>query len=136
MSKGMKIIVVLSVLVGILSYVIYDYVFPVAEEIDLPRIEDIESIQIKREDINIDIVTKEEIKEIVKIFENAKPTRDMSIHDTPTVSGYFNVYFWGEDVKMNRLYMYKENNEWYLEVAYVGVYKLDKGIEKKLNIKK
>jgi len=134
MSKGIKILLLIGVLVTISGYLIYDSVFPVAKAVDLPNIEDIEKIQIENSDIKIDITTEKEMKEIITMFEESKPTRIMSVNESPTVKDYFIVHLSTEDNRMYVLYIYEDKNEWYLEQAYIGVYKLDRGIEDKLNV--
>ena len=60
----------------------------------------------------------------------------MSVNESPAIRDYFIVHLPTEDNIMYGLYVYEDKNEWYLEQAYVGIYRLDRGIEEKLNVTK
>ncbi len=133
MSKSIKIILSIFVLVAIAGYLIFNTYFPVVEAIELPSLEEVKSIQIEKEDSSIAITNEKEVKELINLFKESKPTRKWSVNDLPTVREYYVVHISTEDNIMYGLYVYQDNNVWYLEQAYVGIYKLEGSIENKLN---
>lgn len=122
-------IVVLSLVVAIGAIKIYNEIFPMAESIQFPNIEEISEIEISKNDLDIKYTDKEAIKTIAECFINAKATRILSINDAPSAKEYYIVNIIAED--NNRIYksfIYQENSKWYIEQPYWGVYEMDKYI--------
>ena len=133
MSKEIKITSLIFMLVILVGYIVYISIFPLAEAIELPSLEDVKSIQIEKEGTRIDFTTEKEMKEIMNFFEESIPTRKVSVNDAPSVKDYYIVNFSTESNRMYRTYIYKENGKWYIEQAYVGIYKLKGNMEFILN---
>ncbi len=121
------LIVILLIIIG--GYYWYLKNFPLAPPIELPQINNIEKVEIYN-GIDTFIITNEEsIIEFVEYFNNAKPTRIMSVNETPNKKTYFEVQFKSTNGKDYKSYVYNENNKWLLEQSYHGVYIVDEGIK-------
>lgn len=128
MKKKSGIITVIIVIAIILSgYLIYNNMFPVAKPIPYPSIEDITSIRISTDDNKENKVHGVDFAKIILYISNSKPTRAMSVNDFPTVRPYYKIEV-STDKRMFNYYIYKENNNVYIELPYEGIYIIDREI--------
>lgn len=104
-------------------YVIYDGIFPKSEKLDYPDYSLIESITVSKDGGQIDL-NDEECRALYKHISHAKPTRIMSTNETPDVTPFFTVEIKSRDILTYRYgYIYQENEKFYFEIPYVGVYR-------------
>jgi hypothetical protein len=116
------------VIVVILSgYLVYNDMFPVAKPIQYPSIEDITSISISTDDNKENKIYGTDFTKIIIYISNSKPTRTMSVNDFPSVRPYYKIEVL-TDERMFNYYIYKENNNVYIELPYEGIYIIDSQI--------
>lgn len=100
---------------------------PVAKPIQHPSIEDITSIKISTDDNRENKISGTDFAKIVIYISNSKPTRIMSVNDSPSVRPYYKIEVL-TDERMFNYYIYKENNNVYIELPYEGIYIIDSQI--------
>ena len=128
MKKKSVIITLMIVILVILSgYLVYNNMFPVAKPIQYPPIEDITSINISTDDNRENKLSGSDFEKIVIYISNSKPTRVMSINDSPSIRPFYKIQVL-TDERMFNYYIYKENNNVYIELPYEGVYIIDSQI--------
>ncbi len=112
-------------LIVVSGYLSFDRMFPKATSIKCSAIEDISSITVitdKGEEMAISDYSK-----VLQCIVSAKGTRKMSVHDYPNTRPYYEL----EIVSLEgvlRCFVYTEENTMYLEIPYIGVYKVDEAI--------
>jgi|LSQX01.3.fsa_nt_gb hypothetical protein len=126
LRKIVSYIVVLSFVIAIGSIIAYNHVFPKAESIQFPNIEKISTIEISKNSLDIKYTDNETIVTIASFFKNAKPTRKVSVNESPYVKEYYIVNIITEDSsRFYSSYIYQENSKWYIEQPYWGIYEID-----------
>ena len=124
MKKSLIATIVILLIVVIGGYFIFDGIFPKANPIQYPKIDDINSISLEQnDDILISIETKG-FEELLHHIANAKPTRKMSVNDYPTVRTYYKVAI-DTTEREYRYYVYIEDGYVHIETPYEGIYKSD-----------
>ena len=95
------------------------------KQIALPQIETIRSVTISDRQISRSLMDRESIEEIRDILqENASPTFRESVSDTPVnVESYITITFQEESSAVTG-YLYMENNRYYFEIPYQGIWRL------------
>lgn len=126
MKKKLLIVMIVLLLcvttVG--GYTALNSIFPKAEPINTPSIEDIISVSLIRNDeINATVKT-EELEDLLKNIINAEPTRKMSVNDYPTAKTYY-ILELHTSARTHRYFIYEENSKVYIEIPYEGIYKAD-----------
>ena len=95
-----------------------------APPLQLPKPQEIESIQIIRVAAVYHYSEREQIKELILKLSAAKPTAKPSIQDAPTIDSFIQI-----DLQLqkgsNTYFLYKEKGKWYLEFPYQGIYQID-----------
>ncbi|NLK22138.1 MAG: DUF5301 domain-containing protein [Epulopiscium sp.] len=121
-------IVVIFIIIISVS-VIYINTFPLAKPIKLPLANEVNVVEIDKDNLLVKYTNNEEITEILNILSGAKPTRIMTVHDRPMVRDYYtlNLNTMSEDW-VYRIFIYNKNSMWYIEQPYIGVYELKKGL--------
>ena len=121
-------------LVGVYAaYAVYDDLFPKAEEIDYPDYSLIESLTVYRSDEPVSM-SQEDCETLYEYISCAKPTRTMSVNETPNVSPYYTVAIKADDISIFGYgYIYEERGKTYFEIPYVGIYALDSDALKCIN---
>lgn len=94
----------------------------VAYPIELPALDDVESISIVSGDITVSCTDTERIGEVMSVLMDVKPTSKLSINDAPTVEGYITIYLNCFDNTNKRVFFYEEQGQEYVEQAYLGIY--------------
>ena len=123
---------IISILISILGifiicavavYSVYNGIFPKAKEMDYPDYSLIESITVSKYGEPI-YLSNEECKDLYKYISTAKPTRIMSSNETPDVTPFYAVEIKTKDSLIYWYgYIYQQNEKFYFEIPYVGVYK-------------
>ena len=122
MKKALIIMVITVLLLAIIGgYLILDRMFPIADPIDLPAKETITSITLTDNNGNTLMVETSTIDEILKSITDVKPTRIMSVNDSPAVKNFYSIEI-RTDTRQYRYYLYAENLQVYIEDPYTGVY--------------
>lgn len=126
-KKALIIGLILVLCVGIFgSYAVLDCVFPKAEPISCPDLNEIESALIARNKEDYSEVGNEQLEELLQKISSAEPTRRMSVNDYPTTETYYKF-----EVSADRMYcyfIYEESGQIYVELPYEGIYKSDESI--------
>lgn len=103
-------------------YFLYDNLFPKAETVKCPKIENISSISlIQNDDTSVKVET-ENFDEFIKNISSAEPTREMSLNEYPRVENYYIIKV-DTSVREYQYFIYVENEQIYMESPYEGVYK-------------
>lgn len=111
------VIVVTASLLG--AYFVYDSIFPVAEPIECPSVEDVISVTVSSSAGEKAGVYG--FAPLIMQIQQVKPTRKMSVNDAPTVQLYYRLQVVTEEQKFN-YFVYTEDNRVYLEIPYIGIY--------------
>ena len=97
---------------------------------DLPKADDVTSVEIQLYNHGeapdaVIIADQARIDFILGELSSGQKTMDQSIHDAPAVSNYlaFNIQIAD---RTRRLFLYAENDKYYIEEPYIGIYKTDK----------
>lgn len=122
-----KKIVIAIILIIVSSYFFYNELFPVAKEIKYPSIENIKSIEIGKNKNNTKEISGTDFVKIVLLISGSKPTRILSVNDTPIIKPYYRIKVI-TDQKIFNYYIYEEDKKIYLESPYEGVYIIDREI--------
>lgn len=112
----------------VFSFYIFNIFFPKAQPIQLPESKNINSISIicESEEKNI---SKENIDDLLLYLKTSTPTRKQSINDHPAVNPFYKIII--ETTEENYYYfVYEEDNDTYIEMPYVGVYRANGEFEK------
>ena len=118
------LLLILIVLVLISGCLFIDRLFPIANPLKSPSLVDISSISISFEAKSVEVLPHDFEKLLLLIVEN-RPTRKMSVNDTPYVDEYFIITINTEN-RQYRYFLYEHNGRAYLESPYEGVYRLNK----------
>lgn len=125
MKKKSAAIATVLIVVILGGYYVYNNIFPVTKPIQHPSVEEIISINISTDDGNKESkILGTDFARVATYISNAKPTRIMSVNDSPTIRPYYKIEVLAE-VKMFNYYVYKDNNKVYIESPYEGVYIID-----------
>ena len=100
----------------------YNYIFPRAKAIILPKENEVNTIIISIDDKFIEYHKNEDISKILGQLSKAKPTRIMPVQDRPMVREFYTITFLPEENGSHRSFIYMENSRLYLEQAYHGIY--------------
>lgn len=123
-AASIALMIVIAVILG--GYLVYNDMFPKAKPIQYPSIEDITSISIST-DNNENKIYGTDFARIIIHISNSKPTRIMSVNDVPSVRPYYKIEVLSDERIFN-YYIYNENNNVYIELAYEGIYVIDSQI--------
>ena len=116
-KKGVIIAFMIVIAVILSGYLVYNDMFPIAKPIQYPSIEAITSISISTDNNNENKIYGTDFARIIIHISNSKPTRIMSVNDVPSVRPYYKIEVL-TDERMFNYYIYKENNNVYIELPY------------------
>lgn len=106
------------------GYVLINNIFPKANPINYPDIENITMVSlIDNNDVSV-IVETSDYEKVLQNIGGAKPTRQMSVNDYPTVKNYYTVKI-DTTEREYRYFIYTDNSQAYIEIPYEGIYKAD-----------
>lgn len=99
---------------------------PKQAPINLPAKDEVFGIQIEQvsegESLGVVQITEtSDIETILMALQNTNKTLKKSYNDAPCRRDYFRIYIDG--TTLQRLYLYNDANKYYIEEAYVGIYK-------------
>ncbi len=124
--KRIIIIIAIFILVVVIigALILYNNIFPLAKPIELPIVNQVYAVEIKKGNSTSKYIDDKEILEVWNCFFNAKPTREMVAHDIPIISEYYTVNFFSEEERLYTSFIYNKNSEWYIEQPYYGIYEI------------
>lgn len=95
-----------------------------ADPLVVPDSEDIVSIDVVSDSGTVTHEDRDYIEAVLSGLSAAKPTRKQSIQDAPVVEGYLilNMHF---EEGTSSLFVYEQNDSYYAEQPYEGIYQLD-----------
>ena len=117
MKKKNTIVAITFIFITVIvsGYYVYNNLCPVAKPIQHPPISGIDFVR------------------IATYISNSKPTRIMSVNDSPIIRPYYKIAVLTE-IKTFNYYVYKNNNKVYIESPYEGVYIIDSQVVNILSI--
>ncbi len=121
------IIIALFVIAVPSAYLVFDRLFPKADQIICPDLETVTSILLNDNDNFSATVESADFSEFLVKIENTQPTRTMSVNDYPAVRPYYSVVVETPD-RAYQYFIYAENAQTYIEIPYEGVYKANEQI--------
>ena len=119
-----KIMIIITIILSVLlvgGYVLLDNIFPKAEPINYPIIDDVNRITISQNKLDSVNVEYSDYETLLQLIDNAKPTRKMSVNDYPTVETYYVVEI-DTNEREYRYFICDENGQLYIESPYEGIY--------------
>lgn len=97
---------------------------------DLPDIENVVSMSLEFDGECEAVEDREWIKTILSDFSTAKITDLPTLNDVPTVENYVLIYFVTTQGKSINTYVYANEDKYYLEQAYCGVFEIQESTYK------
>jgi hypothetical protein len=122
------ILAALFVFTAICAIAIFNSIFPVAPDIEMSELNDIQRITVSINDYTEADVDIDSIYIIYNALENAKPTRRMSINDYPDVRPFYVVTIYDDDDRQYRFMIYNDHSTIYVEIPYCGIYEIESDI--------
>lgn len=95
-----------------------------ANPITLPEVSDITSIDVTVGKDSINYTDEIWINEIISDISSSKPTNKESVQDVPLVEDYIKIDIQLE-TETSTLFAYKDNEKYYVEQPYQGIYEID-----------
>ncbi len=92
--------------------------------LNLPSIDDIERIEISKNENIILVATDEAVEKIINLLNNKK-TKSESITDYPSnTSELYKINFIHKEIGSSTIYIYRIKNNYYVEQPYNGIYEI------------
>lgn len=120
----LPICVILVLLLG--GYLMLERVFPQAAPLSVPTAAEVMSVTVTAHDTQQSVALTDPAaqQELLALLTAARPTRKMSVNDTPDVGDYFMVAV-ETSAAQYRLFVYTEGGQTYVERPYEGIYRAD-----------
>jgi len=115
-------IIVLLGLFAIGVYVLFDKMFPVADLVNVPELENTTAISIIRDNGSSVLVEVKDYEVLLQNISDTEPTRMLSVNEFPSVENYYIINIDTEE-REYRYFLYVEDSQVYIESPYEGVYK-------------
>ena len=113
------------------GYLIIDRLFPKAAPVNVPSSSSVMLMTVKKNEGRKDEEPREianaDIDDILSQISAVKPTRKMSVQDTPDAKTYYEIAA-KTDERTHYFYIYFDNGTCYVEIPYEGIYTVDNGI--------
>ena len=126
--KNKNILVILLIVVFVLAVCVALFVCIGKRNytLNLPSLNDIESISMGKSESLIVIHYSEEIKNILDILNSKKRVTNIeSVQDMPVnASNQILIQFYLKENKVEVIYLYEKNNCYYIEKPYNGIYEI------------
>lgn len=134
MKKNNKAIILLGIVIVILliGAITYHNRDRRTYELNLPQVEKLSKIELKKDGMSVGIYKTDEITDIINVLSGVKRiTKTESIQDAPTnVDNEIQVDFtFKEDIeykagKISTIFLYEKNERYYIEQSYNGIYQI------------
>lgn len=117
-------LVITLVLIG--TYYVFDQFYPKAPK-NFEFVGNLSNAQLDNGEETLSLNDDAFYKLLLHLYQ-AKPTRQMSVNDHPTVGNYYKIDFDSDFNQFSqRLYLYEYGGQVYFEIPYCGIYKTDQG---------
>jgi hypothetical protein len=124
-KKLFIVVIVLALIIGV--YYLFNSLFPKAEQIDCPAVENVISASLSDSDGLKTEINEEDIKQLITDISKVQSTRKVSVNDSPAIRPYYKIVIITEE-REYYYFIYEEYNQIYLEIPYEGIYKSDRKI--------
>lgn len=123
MKKRIAIIciVLVSTIAVIGGYSVFNSIFPKAEHIKYPTVENVVSASLSYNNEDKIAVSEGMFKELISGISKAEPTRKQSLNDYPTATPFYEIAVKTQD-REHRYFIYNEDTV-YIEIPYEGIYR-------------
>lgn len=122
------VFVVLTIIIVILIIMasIYNFSSKTSYELNMPELQNIVNISLVQNSVSKELNTTEEIEDILEILSaNRRVTKVESIQDSPVnVNNEIKIDLNLNDGTILTIFVYKKNNNCYIEQPYNGIYKI------------
>lgn len=123
MKKAWIIAIIALLGIAIIGgYAVLDNIFPKADPINCPALENITSISLVQNNDVSAAVEATDFGEFLQYLRSTQPTRKMSVNDYPTAKTYYTIEV-DTSAREYRYFIYAENSQVYIEIPYEGIYK-------------
>ena len=122
-----KILIILFIISIPFCYFIYDNLFPKADPITSPEIENVMSISITLENSETYVMEEKRIEGFLEIISDSKPTRTLALNEVPGIEKYYSIVIHTSEREVY-YFIYKEDSKVYIFAPYEGVYEADQKI--------
>ena len=128
MKKILVIILIVLFIISIpFSYFIYDNLFPKADPITCPEVEEVMSISITLGNSETHAMEETKIGGFLEIISDSKPTRTLALNERPGIEKYHLIMIQTSEREIY-YYIYEEDSKVYIFAPYEGVYEADQKI--------
>ena len=131
MNKRNKILGILLILIIVLSIIFIKYISQKKYKFNLPLERKIVSISLEEKAKNKLIGDKKELKKIFDILDKDYETRQKN-NTSNNMNNKIKITFYYENDIATIIYLYSEDDVYYLEQINNGIYKIDKTIYDKI----
>lgn len=131
MNKRNKILGILLILIIVLSIIFIKYISQKKYKFNLPLERKIVSISLEEKAKNKLIGDKKELKKIFDILDKDYETRQKN-NTSNNIDNKIKITFYYENDIATIIYLYSEDDVYYLEQINNGIYKIDKTIYDKI----
>ena len=119
------LVMAIIILLGLFAIGVYDLLdkmFPVADPVNVPELENITTISIIRDNGSSVLVETKDYEVFLQNISNTEPTRHMSVNEYPRVENYYLIKI-DTSEREYHYFIYVEDAQVYMESLYEGVYK-------------
>lgn len=119
-------IIVLFMCIGAVAGIYcYNILYGTKYYLKLPIVEDLSNIKIEQNDNSVVINEFEKMKDIIYVLGGVvRETREKSVQDYPNAIDEIQVDFQLKNNKIATIWGYEEDNKYYIEQAYNGIYRI------------
>lgn len=128
MNKKKITFIIVIVLIGIVLAITYHFKNRRVYELNLPKLEKIESILLQQNENKKVVSNNKEMKEILDAINGLKRiTQEQSTQEVPVnIKNEIKIDFNFKESEVSTIFVYQNNNKYYLEQPYNGIYKISK----------
>lgn len=105
-------------------YILFNEIFPKAENIRLPEGRDVISVSVGVNNDEAFEINNVDLAKLLELLGGAKPTRELCLNDTPNVRPFYKIALRTSETEY-RYFIYEDNSVKYIEMPYKGIYTAD-----------
>ena len=129
MRNKVLIIIVCFLTLMLSIYFLYDHTMPKAVVIDYPKYNLIDSITLRESDGTIIKVNEDDYEVLYRYICESIPTRKRSVNEVPYIEHFYTVEIKSQEISIYGYgHIYDENGNAYLEIPYVGIYRINNDV--------
>lgn len=126
LKKVLLILLGLVIFLILAGYFTFQSLFPLAQA--SPYLGDVVSYQVFYQQKPVDL-EEAAFTELLAQLRQAKPSREVSVNDTPQVDAYYKIDFVVDDEPSSRyVFIYENQGKFYYEIPYGGIYETDQKV--------